>query len=435
MDIKALYNLYLEHPTTITDTRQVERDAMFFALKGENFNGNQFAAKALEEGCSYVVVDEARVCPPGDDRYVLVEDVLTTYQQLAREHRRRFSHPVVEITGTNGKTTTKELTAAVLAKRFHTLATEANYNNHIGVPRTLLRLSEKHTMAVIETGANHSGEIKALAEIVEPEFGIITNVGRAHLEGFGSFEGVCRTKGELYDFLRAHGGTAFVNANDGKLMEMAAGLPIVTYGKTGTGGCLVEGELVSCSPYLQLRWRVSGTAPWQEVATHFIGGYNLANVLAAACIGTFFGVDAGAVSDALRAYAPHNNRSEMRMTEKGNRLIVDAYNANPTSMKAELESFSAMEGDGKMVILGEMRELGDASDEEHEKVVSWLRRSDIGTVWLVGAAFKRISPEGMRVFANVEEVSEKIGKEGVPSRLILIKGSNGTKLWKLPELL
>lgn len=435
MNINKLYSFFHQHRLTTTDSRQIERNAIFFALKGGNFNGNLFAAKALEGGCAYAVVDDAEVCQHMSDRFVLVDDVLTAYQDFAREHRRHFRHPVIEITGTNGKTTTKELTAAVLSEHFNTLATEANYNNHIGVPRTLLRLTDDHEIAVIETGANHPGEIKTLANIVEPEYGIITNVGRAHLEGFGSFEGVCRTKGELYDFLRAHNGIAFVNANDGKLMEMAQGLKTVKYGLTGTEDCLVEGEIISCSPWLNLRWRKSGSEKWHEVATHFIGSYNLANALAAACIGTYFGVTEEEVCKALSEYEPHNNRSEMRKTDKGNQLIIDAYNANPTSMKAALDSFKLMEGKGKMAILGEMRELGEASAEEHRKVIAQLKESDIETIWLVGEEFQKLTPEGMRTFANAEEVATAIREEGVPSQLLLIKGSNGTKLWTLPELL
>ena len=433
MNMDCLYNIFLSHRAATTDSRQTEKGGLFFALKGDRFDGNLFAAKALDDGCAYAVVDEPQVC--SDDRFILVDDVLTAYQDLAREHRRHFCHPVIEITGTNGKTTTKELTAAVLRRRFNVLATEANYNNHIGVPRTLLKLGDGHEMAVVETGANHPGEIRTLAGIALPDFGIITNVGRAHLEGFGSFEGVCRTKGELYDFLKAHGGTAFVNASDGKLMEMSEGLNRVMYGHTGAPGCLVEGEVVSCSPWLRLRWRKCGDTQWNDVTTHFIGSYNLDNVLAAACMGCYFGVAGEDINNALRNYVPHNSRSEMRDTVRGNRLIVDAYNANPTSMRAALDSFRMMDGEDKMVILGEMRELGEASAEEHRKVVEQLEGCGVAAAWLVGNEFCKLHPEGMRTFADVDGVAEAIRTEGVPSRLILIKGSNGTKLWTLPDLL
>jgi UDP-N-acetylmuramoyl-tripeptide--D-alanyl-D-alanine ligase len=435
MTTEALYKLFEEHPEVTTDSRQCPADSLFFALKGDSFDGNRFAAQALSQGCAYAVVDDPAVVPTDDNRYVLVDDVLRTYQLLAREHRRHFTGPVIQITGTNGKTTTKELTAAVLSKRYCVHYTQGNLNNHIGVPRTLLGLRPEHTLAVIETGANHPGEIKTLTEIVEPDCGIITNVGRAHLEGFGSFEGVKRTKGELYDWLRRkQGGFIFLCADNGDLTEMAAGMAALKYGRPNGGGDLtVEGEVTACAPFLALRWRRAGSKDWNNVQTRLIGAYNVDNVLAAVTAGVHFGVSDTDITAALEAYVPANNRSELRVTQR-NRLIVDAYNANPTSMRAALENFKAMPGEHKMAILGEMRELGEVSEEEHRKVVEQLEASGLENVWLVGENFCNI-PSDFRCFINVEEVKQTLADETIEGKLILIKGSNGTKLFQLPDYL
>ncbi len=435
MTISELYGHFLSCPSVTTDSRNCPAGSIFFALKGDKFDGNSYAQKALDNGCAYAVVDEAQYMPEGDSRYVLVADALQALQQLANMHRRQFHHPVIQITGTNGKTTTKELTAAVLSKKYQVLATEANYNNHIGVPKTLLRLTGRHNMAVIETGASHPGEIKALADIVDPDYGLITNVGRAHLEGFGSFEGVVRTKGELYDYLRQKEGTrVFVHGDNPYLEKMAAGLKQVKYGEPGHDGYLVEGEaLESDTPYLTGRWRKAGETEWHRVETHLIGSYNMYNILAAACIGTFFGVEAEQINCAIEEYVPKNDRSELRVTA-GNELIVDAYNANPTSMKAALLNFMGMKGNDKMAILGDMGELGAASEEEHQKIVDLLKQSDIETVWLVGGNFKK-TRHTFRTFNNVEEVEEELRRSPVKGKCILIKGSNRTKLYRLPDYL
>ena len=266
MKIAELYGLYKQHPVVSTDSRKCPQGALFFALKGDSFDGNAFAAQALEQGCAYAIVDEAEYAAGGDERYILVEDVLTTLQQLAHYHRKQFKIPVIQVTGTNGKTTTKELTAAVLSQKHNVLYTQGNLNNHIGVPKTLLELSPEHTIAVIETGANHPGEIKALAEIVDPDFGLITNVGMAHLEGFGSFEGVVRTKGELYDYLRAKHGTVFIDHDSEDLKRIAGGLHQICYGSPCDEVLSVEGEVLECAPFLKFRWRPAG-GEWQEVQT------------------------------------------------------------------------------------------------------------------------------------------------------------------------
>lgn len=434
MTIQELYTLFLQHPLTTTDSRTCPAGSIFFALKGASFDGNRFASKALDSGCRLAVVDDAGVVPTGDERYILVDDVLTTYQRLAHEHREHFHHPVLEITGTNGKTTTKELTAAVLGQKFNVLATEANYNNHIGVPRTLLRLSAEHNFAVIETGANHPGEINTLAHIVDPDCGLITNVGRAHLEGFGSFEGVVRTKGELYDYLRQkRGGFIFRQGENEHLSGISCDLKSILYGHTGHEGYLVEGEEMSCAPYLKLRWRPCGASAWHEVQTRLIGSYNFDNVMAAACVGTFFGVPADRISAALTDYTPTNDRSELKQTAH-NVLIIDAYNANPSSMAAALKNFAAMNAKHKMVILGDMRELGSTSAVEHQKIVDFLATTDIETVWLVGENFKK-ARHRFRTFDNVDAVKYELKRTPVENHLILIKGSNGTKLFQLPDFL
>ena len=429
--LEELYSLFQAHSVITTDTRHCPEGSLFFALRGERFDGNAFALQALQAGCAFAVVDDPAV--GGDERLLHVPDVLTTLQQLAALHRRTLGTPIVQITGTNGKTTTKELTAAVLARKFDLLCTQGNFNNHIGVPKTLLQLRPYHQMAVIETGANHPGEIALLTDLVQPECGLITNVGMAHLEGFGSFEGVMRTKGELYDYLRHKpGGFIFLHADNEHLCRMAGSLPAVRYGLPGHD-CYTEGEVLDCTPFLRLRFRTQGGA-WHEVQTHLIGAYNVANVLAAAAVGAHFGVPDVDIAEALAAYEPTNNRSEWMRTQR-NELIVDAYNANPTSMKAALDNFALIAHNHKMAILGEMRELGTASDEAHRAVAAQAASLHCEEVWLVGEAF-RAHAAGARWFPSVAEVKAALEAEGAPTgRLILVKGSNGTRLFELPGVL
>lgn len=424
--IEELYTLFLQHPQVTTDSRDCPAGSLFFALKGESFDGNAYAKQALDSGCSYAVVDNPDVADPIDKRYLLVDDVLTTLQQLANYHRRQLGTTIIGVTGTNGKTTTKELISAVLSKKYNVLYTQGNFNNHIGVPKTLLRLTRQHEMAVIEMGANHPGEIKTLVNIVEPNYGIITNVGKAHLLGFGSFEGVIKTKGELYDFLREHDGTVFINENNPHLMGIADGLQLVLYGNNG--------ELIDCSPYLHLS--VKG----MDVQTNLIGAYNLDNALAAACIGQFFEVSDEDICAALNEYTPTNNRSQLVKTGK-NTLIVDAYNANPTSMKAALDNFHRMNMPNKMIIIGDMRELGEASHEEHVKILQLVYKYSFPLVWLVGEEMRGATTDmpdyssSFIFFADVEEVKMALEKIGIKDRTILIKGSNSMKLYTLVDCL
>lgn len=402
---------------------------MFFALKGERFDGNEFVRGALEQGCPYAVMDNAGLYDAQDSRMILVDNVLSTLQQVAALHRRTLGTPVIGITGTNGKTTTKELTNAVMSTTYNVLCTQGNLNNSIGVPLTVLGLKPEHEYAIVEMGASHPGDIKELVEVSQPDFGLITNVGKAHLLGFGSFEGVKRTKGELYDWLREHDGTAFVNRDNEHLQQMCKGLPLIEYGKPGHDGLLVEGEVLECNPFVKFRWR-SGKGEWHTVQTSLIGAYNVDNALAAITIGLKFGVKEQDASEAVANYKPQNNRSQLTETGR-NSLVVDAYNANPTSMAAALENFSMIKAQDKMLILGDMRELGEASDAEHRKIVEEIVKYGFTQVWLVGSEFaKAADGSGFRLFADVDEVNKALESEKIAGKTILIKGSNSIGLTK-----
>ena len=437
MDSKELYAIYEQHPVITTDSRDCPQGSIFIALKGETFDGNQFAAQALEKGCAIAVVDDEQVYNSyqGAGKMILVPDTLQAYKDLAREHRRRFDIPVIGITGTNGKTTTKELVNAVLTERYDGMATEGNFNNDVGVPKTLLRLSVMDEIAVIEMGASHPGDIKTLAETAEPTCGLITNVGKAHLQGFGSLEGVIHTKGELYDFLATQEDSViFINADNEHLMSILPKNVKAEYYTRDESkpGASVYGQIIACDPFLRLKWR-QGDGQWHEVTTHLVGSYNLDNALAAVTVGLHFDVTPEQICHAIENYVPSNNRSQLTETPH-NHLIVDAYNANPTSMAAALDNFSLMEVSPKMAILGEMRELGDSSREEHDRIVEKLKGCAYDEVWLVGQEFKDIDCP-FRKFDDVEQVKAAIAANRPEGRYILIKGSNGTRLFQLPELL
>jgi len=468
MEIKELYKLYQQHPCITTDSRNCPEGSIFLALKGESFNGNKFALQALEKGCAYAIIDEecrtenvefataqpSSAAPTSvenstlntlNSKLILVDDCLQTFKDLAREHRRQFEMPMVGITGTNGKTTTKELIRAVLTECYNVMATEGNFNNDVGVPKTLFRLNNDHDIAVVEMGASHPGDIKTLVETAEPTCGLITNVGRAHLQGFGSFEGVCKTKGELYDFLISHDCPLFINRDNEHLMQMIAergGNPdIYYYGQSDSEDILIRGEVISCAPFLKFRWREQDhdagyTSEWMEVQTNLIGAYNLDNMLAAITIGYVNNVPFEQINHALASYVPTNNRSQLTETQT-NHLIVDAYNANPTSMAAAIDNFKRMEVSPKMAILGKMGELGDVSAEEHQKVVDMLAVAGFDEVWLVGDEYNscQLSTIKCQLFHDVEEVKAAIAKQQPQHKYILIKGSNSNKLFQLPELL
>lgn len=430
MEIEELYNRFTECNGLTTDSRHCPEGSMFLALKGETFNGNAFAAQSLAQGCRYAVVDEPQYASPENPRIILVDNCLETLQKLANYHRRRLGTRMIGVTGTNGKTTTKELIATVLGEKFKVLYTQGNFNNHIGVPLTLLRLKPEHEMAVIEMGANHPGEIKTLVHIAEPDYGIITNVGKAHLQGFGSFEGVIRTKGELYDFLREKGNaTIFIQNENPYLNKIAAGLTCVRYGQTP--GLDVTGKVVACSPFLHFSWTAEGGS--HEVQTHLIGAYNLDNALAAVAIGRYFGVEDTQICHALSSYVPQNNRSQLVHTAS-NTLIVDAYNANPTSMMAALENFRQMEAAHKVAILGDMKELGEGSHEEHQKVVDFLKECGFERVMLVGPEFGGTSSP-FEHYKDVKEVEALLAAHPLQGCCVLVKGSNSMKLSELPASL
>ena len=429
MTIEEIYSRLEECIGVTTDSRKCGPGLMFFALKGERFDGNEFVRGALEQGCAYAVMDNADLYDAQDPRMILVDNVLTALQQVAALHRRCLGTPVIGITGTNGKTTTKELTNAVMSITYKVLCTQGNLNNSIGVPLTVLGLEAGHEYAIVEMGASHPGDIKELVEVSQPDYGLITNVGKAHLLGFGSFEGVKRTKGELYDWLREHNGIAFVNRDNEHLRQMCAGLPVVEYGKPGQDGLLVEGEVLECNPFVKFRWR-SGKGEWHIVQTNLIGAYNVDNALAAITIGLKFGVSEENASEAVAEYKPQNNRSQLTETGR-NHLVVDAYNANPTSMAAALENFSMIKADNKMLILGDMRELGEVSADEHKRIVGLLKEKGFDCVWLVGSEFAAVaSDSGYRLFADVDEVNKALESEKVTGKTILIKGSNSIGLTK-----
>ena len=425
MNLSALYQIFLDCQLVTTDSRNCPEGSLFIALKGESFNGNAFAGKALETGCAYAIIDEPEYAVEGDQRYILVDDCLQTLQQLANYHRRQLGTRVIGITGTNGKTTTKELISAVLSQSHNILYTLGNLNNHIGVPSTLLRLKAEHDLAVIEMGANHPGEIKFLSEIAEPDCGIITNVGKAHLEGFGSFEGVIKTKGELYDFLRKkEGSTVFIHHDNAYLMNIAGGLNLIPYGTEDD--LYVNGRITGNSPYLTFEWKAGKDGETYQVQTQLIGEYNFPNALAAITIGLFFGVEAAKINEALAGYTPQNNRSQLKKTND-NTLIIDAYNANPTSMMAALQNFRNMEVPHKMLLLGDMRELGAESAAEHQKIADYIKECDFEEVWLVGEQFAAAEPS-FKTYPNVQEVIKELETNKPKGYTILIKGSNGIKL-------
>ncbi|MDR1116087.1 MAG: UDP-N-acetylmuramoyl-tripeptide--D-alanyl-D-alanine ligase [Tannerella sp.] len=443
MDLSELYTLYKQRPDVTTDSRTCKPGAIFFALKGESFDGNAYAGKALQAGCSRAVIDD--VSAQSGERTILVDNVTETLQQLARLHRETLGVTVVGITGTNGKTTTKELTAKVLSEKYNTLFTEGNLNNHIGVPLTLLRLTRRHEIAVVEMGASHPGEIRDLAEIARPDYGLVTNVGQAHLEGFGSFEGVVRAKGELYDFIRKTGGKVFIDRNNKHLMKIAEGIEKIAYGKIrdeteqedmrGQKYPPVTGDVICNNPFLSFRWRRRTDA--YDVETRLIGDYNLYNALAAIAMGLYFDVPPERINEAISAYEPTNNRSQLKKTA-GNILIIDAYNANPDSMRAALENFASSRNRRtdtarqKAVILGDMRELGEESPGLHEEIISLVNGYGFDRTLLCGERFSAAG-QAYTCFKTVDELNEYLKANPIKGYEILIKGSHGMHLEKIIE--
>jgi UDP-N-acetylmuramoyl-tripeptide--D-alanyl-D-alanine ligase len=424
MQIAQLYDIYRKHPSVQTDTRKLKKGDIFFALKGPNFNGNQFARQALETGAAYAVVDEAPAEP--DSRIIVVDDTLTTLQQLAKYHREQFDIPFIAITGSNGKTTTKELVYAVLSSSYKTYTTQGNLNNHIGIPITILSIGYDAEMAVIEMGANHLREIAGYCEYTLPTHGIITNCGKAHLEGFGSLEGVRKGKGELYDFLRAHNGTAFVMWDYDYLQSMSNGIAtVVKYGTTDTAD--IVGQIKQSEPFLTVSFSKGVNIP--ALQTQLVGQYNLPNVLVAATAGKYFNVPDNKIRSAIENYTPSNSRSQL-IEKNGNKFILDAYNANPTSMKAAIENFAGIQSNNKVLMLGGMAELGADSLQEHEAIVSLIKQYQWREVVLVGGDFLQFD-HPYKKMANAAEAAEWFKGQQFHDTYFLIKGSRSMQMEKV----
>ena len=425
MNIEPLYEIYKKHPVICTDTRSISEGCIFFALKGASFNGNNFAADAVSKGAAFAVIDDPQ--KKQDERFILATDALATLQHLANYHRRQLRCPVLAITGSNGKTTTKELISRVLAKKYRTHATKGNLNNHIGVPLTILSAPAHCELLVVEMGANHRKEIGLLSAIAMPDFGIISNVGKAHLEGFGGFDGVKKGKGELYEFLSAHHGCAFVNGDNPHLREMIRTHNVkrrIVYGKDEGFDC--SGKLLAQFPFLEVEWKT--TRHKGKISSRLIGEYNFENILAAVCIGSYFGVDPAAMCKAIEEYVPDNSRSQI-VKRGSNTILLDAYNANPASMEAALKNFSLMEGQNKIVFLGEMAELGNESEREHLQIAELLGSMKFKKVILVGDNFaKRPAVLPAEYFSSSSEAANWAKSQNISDATILIKGSRSSKM-------
>ncbi len=440
MNIEEIYSLFVQHPVVCTDTRKIELNSIFFALKGPNFNANSFAEEALNKGAAYVVIDEEQY--KINDKCLLVDDVLTTLQQLAKHHRLQLSIPVIAIVGSNGKTTTKELITSVLSQKFNVLSTPGNFNNHIGLPLTLLKLNTTHQFAVIEMGANHIGENAILCEIACPDFGIVTNNGKDHLEGFGSMEGVAQSNSELYYYLLKHEGLAFVNANDEWLMRMAtrlekkntyaANLPAVLVGddkKNAEADCV--GIAKSLRP--QITFNIQHSA--FNITSCLSGDYNFDNIMAAVCIGKHFGLSDEEIKNGIEVYEPKNNRSQI-VKKKHNTIYMDAYNSNPSSLEASLRNFAAMPFDGKIAIIGDMFELGKYAEEEHQNMINLCKELKLENVIFVGEEFMKQNINSSYTFLKTnEDAIEYIKQLNLIDKNIFMKGSRGMKLESIAEVI
>lgn len=440
MKTKDIYNIYLKHPVICTDSRELTRGGIFFALKGENFNGNAYAESAVRDGCSYAVIDQPE--NKKNEQYILTENVLETLQDLARYHREQLNIPVIGITGTNGKTTTKELLGAILGKKYRIVSTKGNLNNHIGVPLTILSITGETEIAVVEMGANHPGEIAFLCDICRPGSGLVTNIGKAHLEGFGSFEGVVKTKKELYDFLTGNRKVVFANADNVILTGILKDYPFVSYGSGDANNC--QGNIIRGTSFLEADINIkniqgnyaSGNFSSSfRVSSNLVGEYNLENLLAAVTVGSYFGVLPDQIAEAVRSYQPDNNRSQLKKTGK-NTLILDAYNANPSSMSLAVKNYTTLAAEKKILILGDMLELGEYAVQEHAAIVQLVKLSGFSDVFFVGKVFSETAPAyGYKTFENTDMLCAFIKENPVENASILIKGSRGIKLEKVVDLL
>lgn len=418
MNINKLYSIFKQHPIVCTDSRKIRNGSIFFALKGENFNGNKYALKAIQDGCRFAIIDEEKY--KTGQNTILVEDALETLQQLAQFHRKQLVIPIIGITGTNGKTTSKELINSVLSSELNCYATKGNLNNHIGVPLSLLEINSKHEIAIIEMGANHQKEIEFLCDIVKPTHGVITNIGTAHLEGFKNLDGVIKTKNELFQFIAKNKGLLFVNAEDKLLLKLANKVEKTTYGHEGD----IKGEIKTTIPLLHINYKDS------IIKSQLIGGFQYTNVMLAICIGDYFNISNDNIQQSIENYIPSNNRSQIIET-KNNTLILDAYNANPSNMKAMLVSFSKQDYTNKLCILGDMLELGKYSKKEHQEIISLCKSLNLNC-YFIGEEFQKVNDEA---FKNRQDFEEKIQKETIRGKTVLLKGSRGIGLEKLIEYL
>lgn len=418
MKIEKLHQLYSECLLIDTDTRKIRKNSLFFALKGDNFNGNKFAKEALTKGAAYAIIDEEEYLEGSNT--ILVEDVLNTLQELANYHRNQLNTPIIALTGSNGKTTTKELINAVLSTTYKTSATVGNFNNHIGVPLTLLAITKETEIGIVEMGANHQKEIELLCSIAEPNFGYITNFGKAHLEGFGSVEGVIKGKSELYDFLRKIKGKAFINEDDETQLKQAEGIEQIYFNNTTI-------KFISANPFVTVEFE--NTA----IKSQLIGKYNYKNISVAIAIGAYFKIEAALIKKAIENYVPTNNRSQI-IYNKSTKIILDAYNANPSSMQAALENFNQLKDAYKVVILGDMFELGESSKEEHQKIAKLATTCNFNEVFLIGKAFSTTSVKNAFIFENFETFKSSTNFKSNINRTVLIKGSRGMALERTLDL-
>ncbi len=422
-----LFELFYTSTVIATDTRNIEKDSLFICLKGDNFNGNKFAEQALERGAKYVIVDEIEF--KTKENIYLVDNSLEFLQKLANHHRNKFNIPIIGITGSNGKTSTKELINTVLQKKYTVLATIGNLNNHIGVPLTLLRLNNSHEIAIIEMGANKFKDIEELCDIAEPNYGIITNIGKAHLEGFINFEGVLKTKKELYDSILKKKGTIIINSDDEVLIKNAPNVNTIKYGTNSNAD--IEGELINLSPFVEMKWKTENYTS-DLISTKMVGKYNFYNFLAAISFGITFNIEPDKINEAISEYTPDNNRSQIKKT-KHNTLILDCYNANPSSMTNALESFSQIKQTKKLAIIGDMLELGDESVKEHQTILDLIKQLNINII-TVGPIFESINSNQLK-FTNTSNAQEYFKTNSFNEYLILLKGSRGIGLEKLEEFL
>ncbi|MCF6182015.1 UDP-N-acetylmuramoyl-tripeptide--D-alanyl-D-alanine ligase [Lutibacter sp.] len=419
MEIEQLYNLYTQSFKVDTDTRKIRKGSIFFALKGENFNGNLFAEEALKKGASYAIVDE--IIKSKNNHIIKVNNGLQTLQKLANYHRKKLAIPIISLTGSNGKTTTKELINTVLSTKYKTVATQGNLNNHIGVPLTLLSMTPKTEIGVVEMGANHIGEIKFLCSIAEPNYGYITNFGKAHLEGFGSFENIIKEKSELYKFIKKANGTVFINSDDNIQIKQAIGLKTVAFNQKKI-------TLKSFNPYVNVNFKNI------TIKSNLIGTYNFTNIATAITIGDYFKVEPLTIKNAIENYIPTNNRSQI-ILKNTNEIILDAYNANPSSMEEALTNFSLLKSKNKIAILGDMFELGKTSLQEHQKIADLTTLFNFNKVYLIGKAFSTVTVKNASQFESFEAFKKSQNYINVNNTSILIKGSRGMALERILDLL